>query len=257
MTDTPSSPSVPKVAGSSFVNTRMLRDFGAHKGNQGHEETSKLFGQAADRIDWLEKYVIALQADLITRNTELFQAKAQLSETGRKLCADCGCEFDCLKYGCAKNFQTRDAVLEAQRILAEYIVPDSGISYHECINRLLGVLDNKNLVRALKNAAPGHYTDVKSAPPAAAAPRWTPPIPEHYAAPNASRERPEQATAGAASGLQQDSSSLGAPTPSRAELLSVEEWNFAHAHAPETLGRILYLTGKVKRLYAVALERNS
>lgn len=37
-------------------------------------------------------------------------------------------------------------IIKCQNILAEYVVPDSGISDHECINRLLSVLDDQNLV---------------------------------------------------------------------------------------------------------------
>lgn len=40
-------------------------------------------------------------------------------------------------------------IIKCQNILAEYIVPDSGITDHECINRLLEVLDNQDLVRQL------------------------------------------------------------------------------------------------------------
>ena len=69
---------------------------------------------AADRIDYLEKSVIGLQADLITRNSELFDAKARLSETAPKLCADCGCELECVKHGCAKKY---DALAEAMRMV--------------------------------------------------------------------------------------------------------------------------------------------
>jgi hypothetical protein len=35
----------------------------------------------------------------------------------------------------------REVIFKAQGILAKYIVPDSGISDHECISRLLGLLD--------------------------------------------------------------------------------------------------------------------
>jgi hypothetical protein len=43
----------------------------------------------------------------------------------------------------------RKVVTDAQAILAEYIVPDSGISDHECINRLLGLLDGPQSREAL------------------------------------------------------------------------------------------------------------
>lgn len=43
----------------------------------------------------------------------------------------------------------RSAVEASQSILAEYIVPDSGITDRECVNRLLGILDHQDLVRAL------------------------------------------------------------------------------------------------------------
>jgi len=42
-----------------------------------------------------------------------------------------------------------EAVIAAQDILAEYIVPDSGISDAECVNRLFGVLDDQRLVATL------------------------------------------------------------------------------------------------------------
>lgn len=40
-------------------------------------------------------------------------------------------------------------IRKAQDILAEYIVPDSGISDRECINRLLGLLDGSECRAAL------------------------------------------------------------------------------------------------------------
>ena len=40
-------------------------------------------------------------------------------------------------------------ILEAQEILAAYIVPDSGVSDHEVINQLLGLLDGARCRRAL------------------------------------------------------------------------------------------------------------
>lgn len=43
-----------------------------------------------------------------------------------------------------------EVIKKAQAILAEYIVPDSGISDHECINRLLGLLDGPEAREALK-----------------------------------------------------------------------------------------------------------
>jgi hypothetical protein len=53
---------------------------------------------------------------------------------------------------------SRDAVLEeavrkATNILATYIVPDSGVSDRECINQLLGVLDNTAVSRELRRLA--------------------------------------------------------------------------------------------------------
>lgn len=41
-----------------------------------------------------------------------------------------------------------DVVREAQDILASYIVPDSGISDAEAVNRLLGLLDREDVVKA-------------------------------------------------------------------------------------------------------------
>lgn len=40
-------------------------------------------------------------------------------------------------------------ITDAQDILARYIVPDSGISDHECINQLLGLLDGSQTREAL------------------------------------------------------------------------------------------------------------
>jgi len=47
--------------------------------------------------------------------------------------------------------KTFKAVRDSQKILAEYIVPDSGISDHDVINSLLGVLDNRDLVKYMKD----------------------------------------------------------------------------------------------------------
>lgn len=40
-------------------------------------------------------------------------------------------------------------IIECQNILAEYIIPDSGISDRDCIIRLLGVLDSQDLVKQI------------------------------------------------------------------------------------------------------------
>ena len=40
-------------------------------------------------------------------------------------------------------------IIRCQQVLAEYIVPDSGISEHECIKRLLGILDDQTLVKEI------------------------------------------------------------------------------------------------------------
>lgn len=58
---------------------------------------------------------------------------------------------------------TYRAVEQAQDVLAEYIVPDSGISDTECVNRLLGILDHQDLVRAMRAspASPSPATGVR------------------------------------------------------------------------------------------------
>lgn len=43
--------------------------------------------------------------------------------------------------------KTFKAVRDSQKILAEYIVPDSGISDRDVISSLLGVLDDRELVK--------------------------------------------------------------------------------------------------------------
>lgn len=44
------------------------------------------------------------------------------------------------------------AVTDAQKALADWIVPESGISDADVLNTLLGILDDGNLVRAMKEA---------------------------------------------------------------------------------------------------------
>ena len=40
--------------------------------------------------------------------------------TSPKLCADCGCELECVKHGCAKKYAAaRDAVLEEAARIAD------------------------------------------------------------------------------------------------------------------------------------------
>jgi hypothetical protein len=56
----------------------------------------------------------------------------------------------------------RKVVTDAQAILAEYIVPDSGISDHECINRLLALLDGPQSREAL--AAPSSTPAIEGLP---------------------------------------------------------------------------------------------
>ncbi len=41
------------------------------------------------------------------------------------------------------------AIILSQRVLAKYLIPDSGISADDCINELLGILDDKELVEQL------------------------------------------------------------------------------------------------------------
>lgn len=43
-----------------------------------------------------------------------------------------------------------EAIRAAQDVLAEYIVPDSGIPEMECVNRLLSILDDQRLVRIMR-----------------------------------------------------------------------------------------------------------
>lgn len=42
-------------------------------------------------------------------------------------------------------------IIKCQNILAEYVVPDSGINDHECINRLLAVLDDQAVVKGIND----------------------------------------------------------------------------------------------------------
>jgi len=41
-------------------------------------------------------------------------------------------------------------LIACQNILAEYIVPDSGITPEDCINKLLHLLDNRELIKQMK-----------------------------------------------------------------------------------------------------------
>jgi len=58
-------------------------------------------------------------------------------------------------------------ILEAQGILSSYIVPDSGVSDHEVINQLLGLLDGARCRRALSRgpAAAGVSEERRKAVP--------------------------------------------------------------------------------------------
>ncbi len=47
-----------------------------------------------------------------------------------------------------------DVVKKCQEILAEWIVPDSTISDHGVLSRLLGILDDSQLVREMKESEP-------------------------------------------------------------------------------------------------------
>lgn len=49
----------------------------------------------------------------------------------------------------------RGALTKAQAILANYIVPDSGVSDRDCINDLLGVLDHRDLIVAQRSIRDG------------------------------------------------------------------------------------------------------
>jgi hypothetical protein len=53
-------------------------------------------------------------------------------------------------------------IIECQNILAEYVVPDSGISDLECINKLLAVLDHKDIVIGVNNVLGNTKTPVKT-----------------------------------------------------------------------------------------------
>lgn len=39
---------------------------------------------------------------------------------------------------------------KAQNVLAKWIIPDSGMSDHEALNELLGILDDSALVKQMK-----------------------------------------------------------------------------------------------------------
>ena len=45
----------------------------------------------------------------------------------------------------------KEAIVAAQKVLAEYIVPDSQLSEEETISKLLGILDNEKLVKLIRN----------------------------------------------------------------------------------------------------------
>lgn len=61
----------------------MLREFGASKGNQGWDETSKLFGQAADEIDQLrsDKNWLRAQRDVAEEKLRTLQSERTFSTT--------------------------------------------------------------------------------------------------------------------------------------------------------------------------------
>lgn len=44
----------------------------------------------------------------------------------------------------------RKAITDAQNILAEFIIPDSNMNEEKCINELLDILDNRELVIVMK-----------------------------------------------------------------------------------------------------------
>ena len=53
-------------------------------------------------------------------------AEAARSEPAPKLCADCGCELECVKHGCAKKYaEHRNSVLEEARSWASAMYEDS------------------------------------------------------------------------------------------------------------------------------------
>lgn len=43
-----------------------------------------------------------------------------------------------------------EAITKCQSILADYILPDSKMTDHECINKLLGILDSANLIMKME-----------------------------------------------------------------------------------------------------------
>ena len=45
----------------------------------------------------------------------------------------------------------REAIVAAQKVLTEYIVPDSQLSEKETISKLLGILDNEKLVKLIRS----------------------------------------------------------------------------------------------------------
>jgi len=44
----------------------------------------------------------------------------------------------------------KEAIVASQKILSEYLIPDSGVSKQETISLLLGVLDDSSLVKLVK-----------------------------------------------------------------------------------------------------------
>ena len=138
------------------------------------------YGDATARYQELAEHALRHHADrddeigtaLMTidvRNT-IAQAVAEAarSEPAPKLCADCGCELECVKYGCAKKYAAaRDAALEEAARLADehedhWRGRQRGSSYN--IERKDEAGNIAAAIRALKNAAPQVSSEPYSPP---------------------------------------------------------------------------------------------
>ena len=111
------------------------------------EQTFGTMWQEAQPADWA----------LVVYNLRE-KLNAPRSDIAPKLCADCGCELECVKHGCAKKYaEHRDAVLTNEQLSD---IEDAAV---EAANKMIGTFDSgayydefrAGLSRALKgNATP-------------------------------------------------------------------------------------------------------
>ncbi len=120
---------------------------GLHAQEQCIQKLEEKLREAKEKIQELEELNEKRITDYRQVNTELQAAKDEFDhefDERTKLLIQLKARDEELK-------ALKDLIRKAQRILTIYLPPDSGISEHECVNQMLGLLDGPECRKVLPN----------------------------------------------------------------------------------------------------------